>query len=273
MRLNLPPRPGLADAPRALELDHRRVAPREAVERHLQPEARAGAVAVGVLARQPPVDHEVIVELGVVGDVGEVLEDLLARTGDGDLDADGIHGAGVYPRRRSGGPSPNRVPALGVVDDLRALGRGRRGGAGTGRTAARRRRRGAPARRPAGCARSRRSSPARRPARRRSCAAARARDRLRRCRAGAATWGRRSPPAARLLPRAARRRTVDAGFLRSVSRVARIRSTSGPAGGKGPINKPNSAIGPIDTVVIIVTSRRPRPGRFCRRKRERRWSQ
>ena len=123
---------GLADAPRALELDHRRVAPREAVEGHLQAEARAGAVAVGVLARQPPVDHEVIVELGVVGDVGEVLEDLLARTGDDDLDADGIHGAGVYPRpvRRPVAEPCARARSGGRPPSARA---GRRAGAGRGR--------------------------------------------------------------------------------------------------------------------------------------------
>ena len=121
--VELAPAPGLADAPRALELDHRRVAPGEAVERHLQAEARAGAVAVGVLARQPPVDHEVIVELGVVGDVGEVLEDLLARTGDHDLDAHGIHGAGVYPR-------PVRRPGAGRCARARSGARPRSARAG-----------------------------------------------------------------------------------------------------------------------------------------------
>ena len=104
MRLYLPPRPASAMR-RGRSNSITVVSPHgKRLNGHLQAEARAGAVAVGVLARQAPVDHEVIVELGVVGDVGEVLEDLLARPGDRDLDADGIHGAGVYPRpvRRPG---------------------------------------------------------------------------------------------------------------------------------------------------------------------------
>jgi hypothetical protein len=38
-----------------------------------------------------PIDHVVVGELGVVGDVSEVLEDLLARKRDGGLDRDRIH--------------------------------------------------------------------------------------------------------------------------------------------------------------------------------------
>src|SRR5512133_1057505 len=43
--------PGLDDLVRPVELDERAVRPREAVQRRLDPVARAGAVAVGVLAR------------------------------------------------------------------------------------------------------------------------------------------------------------------------------------------------------------------------------
>ena len=220
MRLNLPPRPASTMRRGRSNSIDRRVAPREAVERHLQAEARAGAVAVGVLARQPPVDHEVVVELGVVGDVGEVLEDLLARTGDGDLDADGIHGAGVYPRVGQAARRATRVCPRSECWTTSERSGGRRA-AGPAQLADERAvgEDGAPARRRAGCARSRRSSPVRRPARRRSCAATRARDRLRRCRAGAATWAsvRRRPPASCRVPLVAGPLTLVFG---SVSRVA-----------------------------------------------------
>jgi hypothetical protein len=36
----------------------------------------------------------------VVGDVGEVLEDLLAGPGDRDVDRDGVHAPEVYAARR-----------------------------------------------------------------------------------------------------------------------------------------------------------------------------
>ena len=45
-------------------------------------EARARAAADGVDPREVPVDEEVVGELGVVGDVLQVVEDLLARRGD-----------------------------------------------------------------------------------------------------------------------------------------------------------------------------------------------
>src|SRR3954471_14432756 len=72
------------------------------------------------------------------------------------------------------------------------------------------------------------------------------------------TFVRRRPPASCRRPLVAGSLTLVFWFgISGTSTAAR----SGPAGGKGPINKPNSAIGPIDTVVIIVTSTRPKPGR------------
>ena len=83
MRLYLPDAAALDDQPRRVDLDEGRVGPGVAAATgRLDPVAGAGAGAVGVLARQVPVDQEVVGELRVVGDVGEVLEDLLARTGD-----------------------------------------------------------------------------------------------------------------------------------------------------------------------------------------------
>src|ERR687886_794557 len=99
------------DPPRPLGLDDRRVAPREALERRLALPPRAGALAVRVLAGQAPVDQEVVGELRVVGDVGEVLPDLLARARDGYL-VDQLHGGrGVYAatRRRSRTVCPRSV--------------------------------------------------------------------------------------------------------------------------------------------------------------------
>src|SRR3954453_7211017 len=106
----------LDDAPRALGLDDRGVAPREAVQRRLALPPRAGADAVGVLAGQAPVDQVVVGELRVVGDVGEVLVDLLARPGAADL-VDELPGR---PRSLRGGrrPPPDVVAALGVRHDL-----------------------------------------------------------------------------------------------------------------------------------------------------------
>src|SRR3954447_4571792 len=109
----------LDDAARALGLDDRGVAPREAVQRRLALPPRAGAHPVCVLARQAPVDQVVVAELRVVGDVGEVLVDLLARAGDADL-VDELHGRprSLRGRRR---PPPDGVAALGVRHDVRAL--------------------------------------------------------------------------------------------------------------------------------------------------------
>ena len=53
------------------------------------PEPTAGAEAIGLLPGHPPVLEEVVGELGVVGDVQQVLEDLAARAGDGRLEAEG----------------------------------------------------------------------------------------------------------------------------------------------------------------------------------------
>ena len=199
MRLYLPPRPASAMRRGRSNSIDRRVAPREAVEGHLQAKAGAGAVAVGVLARQVPVDHEVVVELGVVGDVGEVLEDLLARPGDGDLDADGIHGAGVYPAAGQAARRRTVCPRSEWRTSSERSGSARRSGRHSSQMR-RGRGSGTSARRPAACARSRRTRPDRRPAHRPSCAAARARDRARRCREGAAMRpgfaAGRPPPAA-----------------------------------------------------------------------------
>jgi hypothetical protein len=61
----------------------------------------------------------------VVGDVGEVLEDLFARAGDDDVDGDRVHGAGVYGAIGLGSPPLDRLSPLGVQDDLGALRRPR----------------------------------------------------------------------------------------------------------------------------------------------------
>ena len=92
MRLFLPVRPDLDDAVRALDLGERDVGPAEAVAGRLHAEARAGAPPDGVDPRQMPVDQVVVGELGVVGDVLQVVEYLLARSGDDDRDGHGVHG-------------------------------------------------------------------------------------------------------------------------------------------------------------------------------------
>ena len=79
MRLSLPVRPDLDDPVRALDLGEGHVGPAEAVAGRLDAEARARAAADRVDPRQVPVDQEVVGELGVVGDVLQVVEDLLAR--------------------------------------------------------------------------------------------------------------------------------------------------------------------------------------------------
>ena len=98
-----------------------RVRPVEAVEGDLDAKARARPLAVAVLAKQVPVDEEVVGELGVIGDVREVLEDLLAPARNGHADGRGIHGRGLYSGRSA--PQAARTartaePALEPVDAL-----------------------------------------------------------------------------------------------------------------------------------------------------------
>ena len=78
MRLFLPVRPASTIRCGALDLDERDVAPAEAVAGRLDAKARARAEPDGVDPREMPVDEVVIGELGVVGDVLQVVEDLLA---------------------------------------------------------------------------------------------------------------------------------------------------------------------------------------------------
>ena len=146
MRLNLPPRPRSTMRRGALDLDERQVAPGKRLQRRACAEARAGAAAVGVLARQVPVDQEVVGELRVVRDVGEVVEDLLARAGDRDADGDRVHGAPESSptaraaaaraalRRRGAGRSRRTVwPCSRAGTRLGAHGRRRAAAGGTAR--------------------------------------------------------------------------------------------------------------------------------------------
>src|SRR5689334_5522921 len=163
-------------------------------------------------------------------------------------------------RGRSGGPAPDGQPALGVMHDMGALGE-------------------VVAPRAAELADERAAAVAVDPlADQRGAPAVVARDPIGGLRTDAlaqqlalevglgyaekwpqhATFVRRRPPASCRRPLVAH--PLTAVFSFDIWGTATTAPT-GPAGGKGPINKPNSAIGPIDTVVIIVTSRRPRPGR------------
>ena len=171
--------------------------PAEAVAGRLHAEAGAGAAADRVDPRQVPVDQVVVGELGVVGDVLQVVEDLLARGGDDDRDGHGIHGARevYWPGPRTRGRV--REPRAGG-DDAQAARAVRRtvwpcsawrtarspaaARAAAGRQSSQtapprgvRPRRGAPARPSAACGRSPRSSSLRLPGRRGRGAAARAR--------------------------------------------------------------------------------------------------
>src|SRR4051812_28433584 len=85
------------DAPRRLDPDEGQVAPAEALQRRVHLVAGPGPRAVGVDPRQPPVLQVVVRELGMVRDVREVLEDLLAGAVDGDRELDGVHDPGVLP--------------------------------------------------------------------------------------------------------------------------------------------------------------------------------
>ena len=60
--------------------------------RRLHAKARARAAPDRVDPREVPVDQEVVGELRVVGDVLQIVEDLLARSGDDDRDGHGVHG-------------------------------------------------------------------------------------------------------------------------------------------------------------------------------------
>ena len=76
----------------------------------LHAKAGAGAAADRVDPREVPVDQEVVGELGVVGDVLQVVEDLLARGGDDDRDGHRVHGARQSSPR---GGAARRGAALG----------------------------------------------------------------------------------------------------------------------------------------------------------------
>jgi hypothetical protein len=71
------------------------VPPAEAVAGRLHAKAGAGAATDGVLPREVPVDQVMVGELGVIGNVLQVVEDLLARGADDDRNCDGVHGAAV----------------------------------------------------------------------------------------------------------------------------------------------------------------------------------
>ena len=71
----------LDDPVRAIDLGERHVAPAEAVARRLDAKAGARAASDRVDPRQMPVDQVVVGELGVVGDVLQVVEHPLARSG------------------------------------------------------------------------------------------------------------------------------------------------------------------------------------------------
>src|SRR4051795_2402677 len=72
------------DPERALDLDEGHVTPAEAVEATVVAEPGARTAADGLDPREVPLSEVVVAELGVVGDVREVVEDLLARPADGD---------------------------------------------------------------------------------------------------------------------------------------------------------------------------------------------
>src|SRR5215211_4497962 len=106
--------PGGHDPIRPRDLDEGHVLPAEAVEALVAAEAGARALAHGLDARQAPVLEVVIGELRVVRDVGEVVEDLLARTADG-----GRAGRRPGPRRGA------RARRLGASGDSASMSRPR----------------------------------------------------------------------------------------------------------------------------------------------------
>ena len=109
----------------------------------IRAKARPGAPPDGVLARQVPVDQVVVAELRVVGDVGEVLEDLLARAGRSSRERDGLHGPAIYSAgsrsradARAEAVHADRVAVLAVAHELAALRLARGAAAGTARNGA-----------------------------------------------------------------------------------------------------------------------------------------
>ena len=77
---------------RRLHLDERDVTPAEAVTGRLYAKARPGAEPDGIDPREMPVDEVVVGELGMVGDVAQVLEDLLTGGVYDDRHCHGVHG-------------------------------------------------------------------------------------------------------------------------------------------------------------------------------------
>src|SRR5215213_627240 len=86
----------------SIHLDEGHVGPAEAVEAPVVAEPGARTVSDRVEARQVPVLEVVVAELGVVGDVREVVEDLLAGPADRDRAGDGVHGGRESNGRRAG---------------------------------------------------------------------------------------------------------------------------------------------------------------------------
>src|SRR5688572_16576568 len=90
--VELPAAAGGHDPVGPLDLDEGHVGPAEAVEALVVAEPGARALTNGVDPRQVPVLEVVVAELGVVRDVGEVVEDLLAGAAERDRAGDGVHG-------------------------------------------------------------------------------------------------------------------------------------------------------------------------------------
>ena len=86
------------------------------LQRRLHAKARAGPAADRVDPREVPVDQVVVGELGVVGDVLQVVEDLLARRGDDDRDAHGSTAGGTLYAAR-GHPAGRWTAPAGAGDD------------------------------------------------------------------------------------------------------------------------------------------------------------
>jgi hypothetical protein len=89
----------LDDAMGLLDLGEGDVAPAEAIAGRGDAKARAGAETDGVLAREVPVAQVVVGELGVVREILQIVEDLLARRADDDRYGQGVQGG----RKSTGG--------------------------------------------------------------------------------------------------------------------------------------------------------------------------